>query len=109
MNKYLVSALILSSPEASEDFFMYLVVSEHELSAILLKDQGGVQKLIYYTSKTSVDTKKRYLPLEKLALALMHATRKLPHYFQAHTVYVLTEYPLQSLLKRSNFTGQIAK
>ena len=32
--------------------------------------------------------------LEKLVLALVHATRKLPHYFQAHTVYVLTEYPL---------------
>ena len=51
----------------------------------------------------------RYLPLEKLVLALVYATRKLPHYFQAYTVYVLTEYPLQSLLKRSAFTGRIAK
>ena len=42
-------------------------------------------------------------------LALVHATRKLPHYFQAYTVYVLIGYPLQSLLKRSNFTGRIAK
>ena len=33
----------------------------------------------------------------------------LPQYFQAHTVFVLTEYPLQSLLKRSNFVGRIAK
>ena len=60
---------------------------------------------MYYISKTLVD----YLSLEKLVLALVHATRKLPHYFQAHTVYVLTEYPLQSLLKRSDFTVQIAK
>ena len=51
----------------------------------------------------------RYFPLEKLALALVHATRKLPHYFQAYTVYVLTKCPLQSLLKRSSFTGRIAK
>ena len=42
-------------------------------------------------------------------LVLVHAIRKLPHYFQAHTVYVLTGYPLQSLLKRSDFTGRIAK
>ena len=42
-------------------------------------------------------------------LALVNATRKLPYYFQAHTVYVLTEYPLQSLLKRFDFTGRIAK
>ena len=46
---------------------------------------------------------------KKLVLALVHATRKLSHYFQAHIVYVLTKYPLQSLLKRSNFTGRIAK
>jgi len=50
----------------------------------------------------------RCCPLEKLVLALVHATRKLPYYSQAHTIYVLTEYPLQSLLKRSGFTGWIA-
>ena len=31
------------------------------------------------------------------------------HYFQAYTIYVLTEYSLQSLLKRSDFTGRIVK
>ena len=64
---------------------------------------------MYYISKTLVDAETRYLPFEKLVLALVHATRKLPHYFQAHTVFVLIEYPLQSLLKRSDFTGRIAK
>ena len=64
---------------------------------------------VYYISKTLVDAETRYLLLEKLVLALVHATRKLPHYFQAYTVFVLTEYPLQSLLKRSDFTGRIAK
>ena len=78
---------------------MYLVVSEHAVSAVLLKNQEGVQRLIYYINKMLVDVETWYLPLEKLALALVHATRKLPHYFQAHIVYVLIEYPLQSLLK----------
>ena len=64
---------------------------------------------MYYVSKTLVDAETRYLPLEKLVLALVQATRKLSHYFQAHTMFVLTEYPLQSLLKRSDFTGRIAK
>ena len=87
---------------------MYLAVTEHAVSAVLLRDQG-VQMPVYYVSKTLVDVETRYLPLEKLVLALVHATRKLPHYFQAPTVFVLTEYPLQSLLKRSDFTGRIAK
>ena len=93
MKKYLVRAPILSTLEIGEDLFMYLSASEHAVSAILLRDQG-IQHPIYYISKTLVDTETRYLPLEKLALALVLATRKLPHYFQAHTIYVLTEYPL---------------
>ena len=64
---------------------------------------------MYYISKTMVDAKTRYLPLKKLVLALVHATRKLLHYFQAYTLYVLTEYSLQLLLKRFDFTGRIAK
>lgn len=44
-----------------------------------------------------------------MSLALVHAASKLPHYFQAHTLWVLTEYPLQSLLRRPDFTGRIAK
>ncbi|XP_075633846.1 uncharacterized protein LOC142606367 [Castanea sativa] len=87
---------------------MYLLVSKHAISVVLMRDQG-IQQPIYYISKLLVDVETRYLPLKKLALALVHATRKLPHYFQVHTVYVLTEYPLQSLLKKSDFTGQIAK
>ena len=88
---------------------MYLAVSEYAVSVVLLKNQEGAQRPIYYISKTLVDTEIGYLPLEKLTLALVHATRKSPHYVQAHIVYVLTEYPLHSLLKRSNFTGRIAK
>ena len=64
---------------------------------------------MYYINKTLVDAKTKYLPLEKLVLALVHATRKLLHYFQAHTIFVLTKYPLQSLLKRLDFMGRIAK
>ena len=99
---------MLTAPEPGEDLFMYLSVFDHVVSAVLLRDQG-VQMPVYYISKTLVDAETRYLPLEKLVLALVHSTKKLPHYFQAHTVFVLTEYPLQSLLKRSDFTGQIAK
>ena len=103
-----MQAPMLTAHKPGEDLFMYLSMSNHAVSAVLLRDQG-VQQPVYYISKTLVDAETRYLPLEKLVLALVHATKKLPHYFQAHTVFVLTEYPLQSLLKRSDFTGKIAK
>ena len=99
---------ILTALDSGEDLFMYLLVFDHAVSAVLLRDQG-IQEPMYYISKTLVDAETRYLPLEKLVLALVQARRKLPHYFQAHTVFVLTEYPLQSLFKRSDFTGRVAK
>ena len=42
-------------------------------------------------------------------LAVVHATRKLPHYFQAHTVVVPTQLPLKSILRSTDYTGRIAK
>ena len=104
LKEYLMQATMLTAPEPGEELFMYLSVSDYVVSAVLLRD-WGVQQPVYYISKTLVDVETIYLPLEKLVLALVHAIRKLPQYFQAHTVYVLTEYPLQSLLKRSDFTG----
>ena len=105
---FLVRVPMLTALEPGKDLFMYLSVSEHSVSAVLLSD-GGMQQPAYYISKTLVDAETRYLLLEKSVLALVQATQKLPHYFQAHTIYVLTEYPLQSLLKRFDFTERIAK
>ena len=93
LKEYLMRAPMLTTPELGEDLFMYLSVFDHTISVVRLRDQG-VQQLVYYISKTLVDAETRYLPLEKLVLALVHATRKLPHYFQAHTIYVSIEYSL---------------
>ena len=64
---------MLTALESEEDLFMYLSVSEHVVSVVLLRDQG-VQQLVYYISETLIDAEIRYLPLEKLVLALVHAT-----------------------------------
>ena len=103
-----MQAPVLKALELGKDLFMYLSVFKRAMNTVLLRDQG-VQQPVYYINKTLVDAETRYLPLEKLVLDLVHATRKLPQYFQAHTIFVLTEYLLQSLLKRSDFTGRIAK
>ena len=55
------------------------------------------------------EAKTCYLPLENAVLAIVHITRKLPHYFQAYTMVVLTQLPLQTLLRKSDYTGRIAK
>ena len=80
-----MQAPMLTALEPREDLFIYLSVSDHAVSVVLLRDQG-VQQPVYYISKILVDAETRYLPLKKLMPALVHAMRKLLHYFQAHTM-----------------------
>ena len=42
-------------------------------------------------------------------MTVVLGTRKLPHYFQAHTVIVLTQLPLKTILRSADYTGRIAK
>jgi len=35
--------------------------------------------------------------------------KNFPYYFQAHTVVILAQLPLQALLRRSNYTGRVTK
>ena len=58
-------------------------------------------------SKSLHEAEVRYLPLEKAILAVVHATRKLPHYFQAYTVVVLTQLLLEFVLQTTDYTRRI--
>ena len=64
---------------------------------------------MYYVSKSLHEAEVRYLPLEKAILAVVFGKRKLPHYFQAHTVVVLTQLPLKTILRSADYMGRIAK
>ncbi|XXG53275.1 hypothetical protein AAC387_Pa03g1392 [Persea americana] len=79
------------------------------LSSVLIKEDDGQQRPISYTSKTLLDAETRYLQLEKLALALVSASRKLSHYFQTFTIVVIREYPLKALLRKADFSERISK
>ena len=92
-----------------EVLFAYIAMASHPVNLVLIRVDNGMQRLVYYVRKSLHETKIRYLPLEKAILAVVHATRKLPHYFQSHTIVVLTQLPLRSLLQSTNYTGRIAK
>ena len=88
----------MSKLEEEEVLFVYIVVAFYAVSLVLIRVDNGVQQPVYYMSKSLHEAEVHYLPLEKAILAVVHATRKLSHYFQAHTIVVLTQLPLQSLL-----------
>nr|AFU25705.1 gag-pol precursor [Castanea mollissima] len=109
LRQYLANPLILSRPEKKEVLYAYLAVMNYAVSLVLIRNDDGVQKPIYYISKSLQEAERRYLPLEKALLAVVHATRKLPHYFQAHTIVVLTQLPLQAIMRKLDYTGRVAK
>lgn len=59
-------------------------------------------------SKTLLSAETRYFPLEKLILALLTASRKLPHYFESHLIIMYTEILLKALLKKADFSERIS-
>ena len=99
----------MSSPEPNEVLFAYIVVAPYAVSLVLIQVDGGIQGLIYYVSKSLHEAEVCYLPLEKAILAIVLGTRKLPHYFQAHTVVILTQLPLKAILRSADYTGRITK
>ena len=76
----------MSSFEVDEVLFAYIAVAPHTVSLVLIRVNSGIQRPIYYVSKSLHKVEIHYLPLEKAILAVVHATQKLPHYFHAHTV-----------------------
>ena len=99
----------MSSPEPDEVLFAYIAVAPYAVSLVLIRVDGGVQRPVYYVSKSLHEAEVRYLPLEKTILAVVLGTRKLPHYFQAHTVVVLTQLLLKTILRSADYTGRVAK
>ena len=81
----------MSSPEVDEVLFTYIAVTPYTISLVLIQVDSGIQRPVYYVSKSLHKVEVCYLPLEKAILAVVHAIRKLPYYFQAHTIVVLTQ------------------
>jgi hypothetical protein len=52
---------------------------------------------VYFISEVLHKAKTRYLEVHKLLYAILIASRKLRHYFQAHRISVVTSYPLTRL------------
>ena len=109
LKEYLSRPPIMSSPEVDEVLFAYIAVAPHAVSLVLIRMDNGVQWPVYYVSKSLHEAEIHYLPLEKAILVAVQATWKLPHYFQAHTVIVLTQLSFRSLLRSIDYTGRVAK
>ena len=109
LKTYLTTPPLLSKPLRGEVLLLYLAVSEHAVSAVLVREEGTKQLPIYYVSKALLDAKTHFSHLERLALALMIAARKLRPYSQGHPIGVVTSFPIKLVLHKPEVSGRLAK
>ena len=62
---------------------------------------------MYYTSRALRGAKGRYPLIEKLAFALITASRKLRHYFQVHVINVMMDHSLKKAMNKLEAVGQL--
>ncbi|XP_022847633.1 uncharacterized protein LOC111370170 [Olea europaea var. sylvestris] len=109
LKKHLGESPLLSKPHPDESLLLYLAVSDVAVSAVLTREENERQLPVYYISKALLPTETRYSDMKKLALALITASRKLRPYFQAHSIQVLTNFPLRQVMQKTDVSGRLLK
>ncbi|TKC11883.1 reverse transcriptase-like protein, partial [Robertmurraya kyonggiensis] len=113
LKQYLATMIKLSPPAQGKDLLLYLAVSESAVSAAIVQEieiKGILKQLpAYFVSEALSGAKKSYSELEKIAYALLMASRKLRHYFEAHKVTVVTNKPLAELFANREASNRISK
>jgi hypothetical protein len=64
---------------------------------------------VYFVSEVLSLSKKNYTELEKMLYAVLMASRKLQHYFQAYHIIIPSSQPLKDIMRNREATGRIGK
>jgi ribonuclease HI len=92
---------------------LYIAATNQVVSSALVVERAedgkehGVQRPVYYLSEVLSLTKQRYPHYQKLAYAIYMTRKKLPHYFECHSIVVVGSTPVSSILNNPDATGRI--
>ena len=89
---------LLSKAIIGEELYMFLSVLLIAINLILVREDAGGQKLIYYINKILRDPKIRYSRAEKIIYMVVTSAQWLQPYFQMHLMVVLIDQPQKSIL-----------
>ncbi|GKE80290.1 reverse transcriptase domain-containing protein [Tanacetum coccineum] len=79
------------------------------ISSVLLVEREGIQILVSYVSRPLQGMEICYTPTKKMVQTLIHTTRSLRAIFRKHKVKVVTDVPMEEILKISRREGLLAK
>ncbi|GJZ87057.1 reverse transcriptase domain-containing protein [Tanacetum coccineum] len=109
MNKCIAELPMVTTPKPREELIMYLCTAREAISAVLLTEKDSRKIPIYFVSRALQAPEINYNSMEKVVLALVHATRRLRMYFKAHLVAVVIDQPIKQILSRSKNTRRMLK
>ena len=88
---------------------MYLAVSATAMSVALIWEECKKQLPIYYVSQAFQGAEPKYPRIEKIAFALIVASRKLRQYFQANPILVITDQPIKKSMNKPEAAGRMVQ
>ncbi|GKA35752.1 reverse transcriptase domain-containing protein [Tanacetum coccineum] len=100
---------MLVAPMEKEELIVYLAAAKETVSAVLMTEQEAKQMPIYFVNRALRGPKVNYTSMEKLVLPLVHASKCLKRYFQAHPIIVIMDQPIQQVLSRPEVEGRLQK
>ncbi|GJU24348.1 reverse transcriptase domain-containing protein [Tanacetum coccineum] len=86
-------------PKEGEPLMICLQQGSKTISAALFVERGGVQVPVFYTSRPLHGPETYYTTTEKAILTLIYTTRSLKAIFQKHRIKVVTDEPIQEMLR----------
>ncbi|GJU05492.1 reverse transcriptase domain-containing protein [Tanacetum coccineum] len=104
MKQLIVELPMLTAPMEKKELIVYLVAAKETVSAVLMTEREAKQMPIYFVSRALRGSEINYTSMEKLVLVLVHASKQLKRYFQAHPIIVIMDQPIQP---RVSVKGQI--
>jgi hypothetical protein len=102
-------------PRDGEPLYLYVAATTQVVSAVIVVERTEeghalpVQRPVYYISEVLSETKAHYPQIQKLLYAVVHARRKLRHYFEAHLVMVVSSFPLGEIIRNPDAADRIVK
>ncbi|GJY75993.1 reverse transcriptase domain-containing protein [Tanacetum coccineum] len=109
MKEHIAKLPMLTAPEEQEELIVYLAASKEAVSAVLMTEREARQMPIYFVSRALRGPEVNYTSMEKLVLALVHASKRLRRYFQAHPIIVITDQPIKNILSNPEVAGRMQK
>ncbi|GJV05584.1 reverse transcriptase domain-containing protein [Tanacetum coccineum] len=109
MKEHIAKLPMLTAPNEQEELIVYLAASKEAVSVVLMTEREARQMPIYFVSRALRGPKVNYTAMEKLVLALVHASKRLKRYFQAHPIIVITDQPIKSILSNPEVAGRMQK